>query len=89
MFVLCVYVPVTYLCLPVPTNLFQHTEKTFHDIDGSVTHRDSQIFLNTFDYLELKPISDVTPAFRDAKECDCQGLYCAEPFYFAVRNHLR
>ena len=67
----------------------QHTERTFHDIDGSVTHRDSHVFINTYDYLELKPISDVTPAFRDAKECDCEGLYCTEPFYIPVRDKLR
>ena len=67
----------------------QHTDRTFHSIDGSVTHSDSHVLVNAFDYLELKPISDVTPIFKDAKVSQCEGLYCSEPFYLPLRDVIK
>lgn len=58
-------------------------------MDGSVTHSDSRVFIITYDYLELKPIADASPVFREAKEAECDGLYCSEPFYLALRDQIR
>ena len=69
--------------------LSQHTDRTFHDVNGVVTHTDSRVFLNTFDYLELKPIADASPVFRDAVVTECDGLYCAEPMYIPVRHIIK
>lgn len=70
----------------------QHTDRRFHGIDGSVQRRDSHILVNAFDYLELKPIADVVPVFREAKalgRSECEGLYCSEPYYIPVRNRIK
>ena len=70
----------------------QHTDRTFHGVDGSVQRSDSHVLINTFDYLELKPIADVAPIFKEAKvleRSECEGLYCSEPCYIPVRNLLR
>ena len=67
----------------------QHTDRTFHGIDGSVRHSDSLVLVLTYDYLELKPISDVTPIFREAEVSECEGLYCSEPFYIPTRNFVK
>ena len=67
----------------------QHVDRTFHAMDGSIAHRDSLVLINTYDYLELKPIADVSPLFREAKEAECSGLYCSEPFYIAVKDILK
>ena len=70
----------------------QHTDRRFHGIDGSVQRSDSHILVNAFDYLELKPIADVVPVFREAKmlgRSECGGLYCSEPWYIPVRNHIK
>ena len=70
----------------------QHTDRTFHGMDGSVQRADSHVLINTYDYLELKPIADVVPVFKEAKaleRSECEGLYCSEPCYIPVRNVLK
>ena len=74
------------------SSLLQHTDRTFHGIDGSVQRSDSHVLVNTFDYLELQPIADAAPVFKEAKVLDvseCEGLYCSEPWYIPVRNRLK
>ena len=61
-------------------------------MDGSVQRADSHVLVNTFDYLELKPIADVVPVFKEAKvleQSECEGLYCSEPCFIPVRNVLK
>lgn len=57
-----------------------------------MAHSDSHVLINAFDYLELKPVSDVVPVFKEAKileKSECEGLYCSEPAYIPVRNLLK
>lgn len=69
--------------------IIQHTDRTFHNFDGSVSTEDSQVFIYPYDYLGLEPISEVSPIFREAKLLECEGLFCREPVYIPVRHLIK
>ncbi len=64
----------------------QHTDRVFYNRDGTVRQADSQVFINTFDFLQLKPIADAVPRLREAQVTRCEGVYCGEPFYVPVKH---
>lgn len=67
----------------------QHTDRTFHSANGSVTREDSRLFFYPFDYLGMAPIAEVSPLAREAVLTECEGLYCEEPVYIPVRHLLK
>lgn len=71
---------------PVATSTAQHTDRTIHNMDGTVKQRDSFVLLNTFDFLGLKPIADAAPQFKEVIDCTCEGVYCHQPYYIPVKH---
>lgn len=69
-------------------NLFKHTSRTFHDLNGMVSRGDSGLWVVPFDYLGVKYL-DHLPEFEEAQEPDMkQGLFGDFPYYMPVNFML-
>ncbi|KAL5486377.1 hypothetical protein EMCRGX_G018844 [Ephydatia muelleri] len=75
---------------PHPKRLFlQHTDHTLHHLNTSVSHKQSDVFVIAFDYLELDILAEAAPLYRQAREVECQGAYCGLPYYFPVLHFFK
>ena len=69
-----------------PKRLFlQHSSVTHHSTEMSL----SGVYVHEMDYREIQPIVDAVPAFLQAKEVDCEGIYCGIPSYFPLVHILK
>ena len=78
------------MCFIRFSSLFeQHTERTFYNADGTVKHADSQVFLNSFDFLGIDVIANEVPMLKKAMVAECEGVYCGQPFYIPVKHLIK
>ena len=68
---------------------FQHAERTFHGVDGSVTHHDTGILHVPLDRHGINILRPHMPQLKEAELCECKGVYCGWPFYMAIQSKLR
>lgn len=69
----------------------QHVTRTFHDLDGSVTKRDSGIWINGFDYTGMSHITPHVPEINDSIRAHCEedAPLCGFPWYLPVHFLIR
>lgn len=66
----------------------QHVSRTFYDTDGNVVKEDSGLWINSLDYLGIKPIQHV-PLLQEAQPAAQDGVYGGFPYYIPLRNLIR
>ncbi|XP_004706575.2 endoplasmic reticulum metallopeptidase 1 [Echinops telfairi] len=72
---------------PKPKRVFlQHVTRTFHDLEGSVTQRDSGIWINGFDYTGMSHVTPHVPEINDTIRAPCEEAapLCGFPWYLPV-----
>ncbi|XP_068091599.1 endoplasmic reticulum metallopeptidase 1 isoform X3 [Hyperolius riggenbachi] len=76
---------------PRPKRIFlQHTERTFHNLNGEVVKRDSGIWINGFDFTGLSHISPHIPELNDTIRAPCDDVpFCGYPWFLPVHSFLR
>ena len=82
----------TLLLTPFPSLLYfhpQHGTRQFLNKDGTVRHTDSRVAIVTMDYQELRPVAEAVPAFAEAQEWECDGVYCGIPYYLPLLKHIK
>ena len=84
-----VYVCVCVCVFNVFLSLSKHTDHTLHHLNTSVSHKQSDVFVIAFDYLELDILAEAAPLYRQAREVECQGAYCGLPYYFPVLHFFK
>ena len=83
----CIF-PYSALNPIAPKRLFiQHSQVTFHN---SNPRSHSGVYIHIADGRLLKPIADEVPFIKEnAKEVDCNGIYCGMPFYLPVVHMVK
>ena len=69
--------------------MFQHMERTFHDIDGEVIKQDSGFMHVPLDRHGIRHIQPHMPVLKNMKPAQCDGVYCGWPFYFPMQAHIK